>query len=57
MCSVVQELQLYLVKEKAIYHHMNMLSIQNHFFEGYCWYPEDKEQLVNNIINELTKKY
>mmetsp|Transcript_11773 Transcript_11773/g.16551 ORF Transcript_11773/g.16551 Transcript_11773/m.16551 type:complete len:84 (-) Transcript_11773:1675-1926(-) len=45
-CSNIEELKLYLIREKSIYHGLNMLEHQKTAFIGKVWIPEDKVQLA-----------
>ena len=45
------------MKEKDIYHHMNLLKLENTILHGHCWMPEEKENEVMEVLQNLGKKY
>ena len=53
-CSLIEEHRLFLHKEKCIYHTLNMMSIENNLFFGYCWCPKDREEHVNKTLNFIS---
>ena len=54
--SYVSELKLFLLKEKSIYHNLNMFKAQSALLHGRCWCPADRERDVNKKILELKQK-
>lgn len=38
--SWVEELRLFVLREKALYTNMNLLNIKNEIFDGFYWCPE-----------------
>lgn len=55
--SLVEELKLYVVKERAIYTAMNLLKIEQNFLHGRCWCPEEKQQHIVGSLQSLTQKF
>ncbi|CAG9314003.1 unnamed protein product [Blepharisma stoltei] len=55
-CSLIEEQRLFIIKEKAIYHNLNMFTIQNNIFYGNCWCPKSQEQSVIGILNEFARQ-
>ena len=45
-----------MLKEKTIYHNMNLLKAQNTIYSGYCWLPRDSEENVNRGLQELMRR-
>jgi V-type H+-transporting ATPase subunit a len=56
-CSYIEELKLYILREKSIYHAMNMLKIQNNIFHGHVWVPDLYKDKVYQCIQDTNKKY
>jgi len=54
--SLIEEYRLFALKEKTIYHTLNMLKVQGTIFHGNCWCPVDTAEQVKNTIHELMKK-
>jgi len=54
--SLIEDFRLFLAKEKAIYHNLNMLSLQNTIYHGKCWCPEAREETVREALMGLTKR-
>lgn len=54
--SYIEELRLFIAKEKTIYHNMNLLTIKSSVLGGYFWCPEEQENVVRNAINGLAKR-
>eukprot|EP01017_Pseudomicrothorax_dubius_P037966 TRINITY_DN562_c0_g1_i6.p1 TRINITY_DN562_c0_g1~~TRINITY_DN562_c0_g1_i6.p1 ORF type:complete len:853 (-),score=233.70 TRINITY_DN562_c0_g1_i6:186-2744(-) len=50
--SYLDELRLFLTKEKTLYHNLNLLRAWATYYEGYCWAPIEEEQ---NILRALTE--
>lgn len=38
--SWIEELRLFILREKSLYTNMNLLNIKNEIFDGYYWCPE-----------------
>lgn len=56
LSSLIEEQRLFIVKEKAIYHNLNLFTIQNNIFYGNCWCPKSQEQTVISILNEFARQ-
>lgn len=56
VCSLIEELKLFILKEKCIYHHMNNLRVENNIFIGNVWIPNDNYEKVQNSLNNVAKK-
>jgi V-type H+-transporting ATPase subunit a len=54
--SYIEEVRLFILKEKAIYHNLNKLKLQNSIFHGNCWCPVDMVPRVLNSLVELQSK-
>ncbi|CAG9329402.1 unnamed protein product [Blepharisma stoltei] len=54
-CSYIEEQRLFVLKEKAIYHNLNMFNLKNNIFCGNCWCPKSQEQKIINILDEMAK--
>jgi V-type H+-transporting ATPase subunit a len=52
-CSVIEEYRLFVLKEKAIYHNLNMFQLKNHIFYGNCWLPLSDEPFVSRALADL----
>ncbi|KAL4468898.1 hypothetical protein ABPG72_009168 [Tetrahymena utriculariae] len=52
-CSYIEELRLYVVKEKYIYTNMNMLTVKSTVFGGYFWCPEEQDHAVLKAIDKV----
>lgn len=39
-CSLIEELKLYITREKYLYTHLNLMKMQGSIFCGYMWLPE-----------------
>lgn len=48
--SWIEDLRLFILREKAIYTNMNLLNIKAEIFEGYYWSPESAAHEVDNTI-------
>lgn len=55
-CSYLEQLKLFVLKEKGIYSHMNLLSLKNSSYTGYCWIPLDNEESVVRSLEELKRR-
>ena len=52
-CSKLEELKLFILKEKIIYHNLNKLRLKNSFFHGNCWIPKESESLIFESLKNL----
>lgn len=55
-CSYLEEIKLFVLKEKTIYHNMNLLKLQSNIYSGFCWLPRDSEEGVNRSLQELMRR-
>lgn len=53
--SNIEFLRLYIQKEKALYHNLNMLQPQNALYIGNCWCPIDKVPVVQGALQNLAR--
>ena len=53
-CSVIEEHRLFILKEKSIYHHLNMFNLRGNMFYGNCWCPKSDE---SRILKALSAGY
>jgi len=53
-CSLIEEHRLFFQKEKCLYHTMNMKTLDNNIFFGYCWCPKVKEQFVIKTLSDIS---
>jgi V-type H+-transporting ATPase subunit a len=53
-CSLIEELRLFILKEKTIYHNLNMFTLKGNMFYGNCWCPKADEQ---KILQALSSGY
>lgn len=51
--SWIEELSLFMTREKALYTNMNLLNIKNEIYDGYYWCPEILANDVENSIRVL----
>jgi len=51
--SFLEEIKLFIKKEKTTYHHLNMLKLQNTIYHGNCWCPTELVPVVQERINQL----
>lgn len=51
--SYIEELRLFIVKEKYIYTNMNMLKIKSTVFGGYFWCPEEQDYSVLKALERV----
>lgn len=56
VCSLIEELKLFILKEKCIYHHMNNLRVENNIFIGNVWIPANNFEHVQTSLNNVAKK-
>jgi len=54
--SMIENLRLYILKEKTIYHNLNMLKLQNTIYHGNCWCPLEFEAKVRSTLETLQKR-
>ena len=54
--SLIEDYRLFVLKEKAIYHNLNMLKLQNTIYHGNCWCPIEGETNVKQALNNLSKR-
>jgi len=54
-CSKLEEYRLFLLKEKTIFHNLNMLQMKNTIYTGRCWIPKYQEERVYRALSDLTK--
>lgn len=52
-CSVLEEYRLFVLKEKSIYHNLNMFQLKNQIFYGNCWLTLSDEPYVTQALSEL----
>jgi len=55
-CSFIEELRLFVNKEKVLYVNMNLLTPSNNLYTAYCWIPADFEDKVFSKLQELKRK-
>lgn len=53
--SMIESFRLFVLKEKAIYHNLNMLKPQNTVFYGNLWCPFYYEDIVKTSLDNLSK--
>ena len=56
-CSYIEELGLYILREKAIYQCMNMLKIWNNIFIGHAWVPDTMKDKLYQSIYDINSKF
>jgi len=54
-CSMIEEYKLFVLKEKTIYHHLNMLKEQGTIFMGRCWCPRYLEEGMFKALSDLSR--
>lgn len=54
--SHIEGLRLFILKEKALYHNLNMLQPQAALVRGNCWCPMDRVQEVIGTLGELRRR-
>lgn len=54
--SYVEELRLFVAKEKCIYANMNLLTVKSSVLGGYFWCPEELDNVVRGVIDNLSKR-
>jgi V-type H+-transporting ATPase subunit a len=55
--SVIEEYRWFILKEKAIYHHLNMFRLRSRIFTGECWCPVSMEEMIRDQLHELETTY
>ena len=55
ICSEIEEFYLYILKEKEIYHTLNMFKSQGVVEFASCWVPEKRYMETFMAIEELVK--
>jgi len=55
-CSFIEELKLFVGKEKVLYSNMNLLTPSNNIFTAFCWIPADFEDKVLSTLQNLKRK-
>nr|QBH22568.1 V-type proton ATPase subunit a [Philasterides dicentrarchi] len=55
-CSKVEEFRLYTVKEKGLYHTLNLLKTDQKIYQGYAWIPKSDVDAANNTLVELGRR-
>jgi V-type H+-transporting ATPase subunit a len=53
--SYLEEIRLYVLKEKSIYHNLNSLKLQDQLYYGAVWCPLELEEKVRAKIQDLQK--
>jgi len=53
--SYIEFVKLYIQKEKALYHNLNMLKPQHALYLGNCWCPIDKVPVVQAALQNLSR--
>ena len=53
-CSLIEEYRLFVLKEKSIYHNLNMFTLKGNMYYGNCWCPKADEQ---RILHALSSGY
>jgi V-type H+-transporting ATPase subunit a len=54
--SYIEEIRLFLRKEKSIYFNLNMLKLQGVVLHGFCWCPLDSLDDVKKALGDLIRK-
>jgi len=54
--SFIEELKIFIVKEREIYTNLNLLNIKNEIFDGQYWCSELEANDVENSIKELHQR-
>lgn len=54
--SYIEEIRLFLKKEKCLYHSLNMLKLQGVVLHGFCWCPIDSIDEVKKTIQDLIRR-
>mmetsp|Transcript_20061 Transcript_20061/g.17156 ORF Transcript_20061/g.17156 Transcript_20061/m.17156 type:complete len:82 (+) Transcript_20061:964-1209(+) len=51
--SLIEEYRLFVLKEKAIYHNLNMLKLSGNIYHGNFWAPIELKPQIQDKIREL----
>lgn len=51
--SYIEEIRLFIAKEKAIFQTLNLFNLDNNLFIGYCWCPESQTEKVQKTLNDI----
>jgi len=54
--SLVEDVRLFLLKEKAVYHNLNTLKTDKALYQGNCWCPIEIADKVRQAITELKRR-
>lgn len=54
--SYIEDIKYFVAKEKAIYHNLNTLKLQNTVYHGNVWVPEESVDKVQKALSELKKR-
>jgi len=47
---------MYIVKEKGLYHTLNLLKTDQKIYQGYAWIPKVDVEMVSKTIQDLGRK-
>jgi V-type H+-transporting ATPase subunit a len=53
--SHLEELRLYVAREKSIYYALNMLRLENTYYQAFCWIPDESLDQVREVLTTLIK--
>lgn len=56
-CSYIEELKLYIVREKYLYTHLNYMQIRGSIFCGSLWLPEGGEAQVERALRNVQQQF
>ncbi|EGR31162.1 v-type ATPase 116kda subunit family protein, putative [Ichthyophthirius multifiliis] len=51
--SYIEELRLFVLKEKLLYHNFNLLTQKYTIFSGYFWCPKQQDSVIYNALEQL----
>lgn len=54
--SMIEGFRLFVLKEKTIYHNLNMLKLQNTIYHGNCWCPIEFESQIREALESIPKR-
>jgi len=54
--SLIEDIKLFILKEKSIYHNLNTLKAKNALYQGNCWCPKEISDKVRIAITELKRR-
>jgi V-type H+-transporting ATPase subunit a len=54
--SLIEDLRLFLLKEKAVYHNLNTLKTDKALYQGSCWCPVEISDKVRQAVTELKRR-